>query len=91
MLVTIKIEEQWEEILPSIFLKNTFIHLDCQCALQSWSLCRKDRKAALTHVTDTQQIWPLIQVGSDLGGSTSSLLAGINCILNDISPILGSS
>lgn len=90
MLAPIKIEEQWKGILPSVFLKNTFIHLDCQGALGSWSLCRKDRKAALTHVTDTHQTGPLIQVGSDLGGSKSSLLAGINCILNNISPMLGS-
>lgn len=46
MLAPIKIEEQWKGILPSFFLKNTFIHLDCQGALGSWSLCRKDRKAS---------------------------------------------
>lgn len=31
-------------------------------------------------MTDIHWTWPLIQVGSDLGGITGTLLAGINCI-----------
>lgn len=64
----------------SIVLKDTFAHLNLSlCIMNLVIMQERKRTAALTHVTDTHPTWPLIQVGSDLGGIAVSLW-GINYI-----------
>lgn len=63
-----------ERHILSIVLKDTFVHLDLSLCIKELVIMQeRKRMAALTHVTDTHPTWPLIQVGSDLGGIAVSL------------------
>jgi hypothetical protein len=90
VFVRIKIEEWW------IVLRDTFVLLALSVCIMELVIMQDGtmRMAALAHVTDMHPSWPLIQVGSDLGSITNSLLCvgggggADKLYLNDTSPVL---
>lgn len=72
-----------------LYFGKTVTHLNLSVCIQRQVIMqqKKEKRAALTHVTDIHGTWPLIQHGSVLGSNLGNLLSGIN-YLNDTSTML---